>query len=94
MTVNSIFDGVEVSNESDLTVHVDGALSSLETLRTVVTGLVELSFMGHTVVLSSEGTGSVKVTINRIDQGTCKTPIHINLNPMAVCLGDRCVMWP
>ena len=50
---------------------------------------------GNTVEISSNG-GLVSVTLNGGEPQPVSDPtnLHLELSPMACCIGDACVMWP
>jgi hypothetical protein len=40
------------------------------------------------------GGGAVSIVLNGTVTHNFDHPLHLNINPMAVCIGDACVMWP
>lgn len=40
------------------------------------------------------GGGNVKIVLNGDSSVSFDHPLHLNINPMAVCIGEECVMWP
>lgn len=40
------------------------------------------------------GEGKVSITLNGEVTEEFDHPLHLNINPMAVCIGEACVMWP
>lgn len=40
------------------------------------------------------GEGSVRMILNGEAMKVFDHPLHLNINPMAVCIGDECMMWP
>lgn len=52
-----------------------------------------LKFGDHEMAFASAGGDAVSLTINGKTSESLNGAVHLNLNDMAVCIGDKCLMW-
>eukprot|EP00035_Acanthoeca_spectabilis_P023749 m.450768 g.450768 ORF g.450768 m.450768 type:complete len:85 (-) comp20046_c0_seq1:230-484(-) len=77
-----------VDDESKLT-KPDGTALTLAELKGTA-GAVEFAYAGHVVKYDGESSITVDGEKHQVKQ----LPLHLDMNKMACCIGDTCIMWP
>lgn len=88
------FDDLEV--DEDFQIKVNGVPGNIDSIKAMAGKSFIVNLNANTIefVTSSVDPSSVTMTINSSSSETLKGGLHLNMNPMAVCIGDQCVMWP
>lgn len=80
---------------SGVDMKVKGVTKSAEEIKAMCGGdELTINVGKHIVKVADAGLGQVSININGAVHETVSSPAHLGFNPMACCIGDRCVMWP
>jgi thioredoxin reductase (NADPH) len=88
------FDDLEV--DEDFEIKVNGTKGTLDSIKSMAGSSFVLNLNQNVLEFNTSPTDpfSVTMTINGTSSETLNGGLHLNMNPMAVCIGDQCMMWP
>eukprot|EP01127_Copromyxa_protea_P011639 TRINITY_DN2945_c0_g1_i1.p1 TRINITY_DN2945_c0_g1~~TRINITY_DN2945_c0_g1_i1.p1 ORF type:complete len:985 (-),score=260.09 TRINITY_DN2945_c0_g1_i1:40-2730(-) len=86
------FDDIQLAGPGPF--EVDGKQVSTDDLIALAGTSFELWAGENNLAFKDLGEGSVSITLNGEVTEVFDHPLHLNINPMAVCIGEACVMWP
>lgn len=88
------FEDLEV--DEDFQIKLNGAAANVESIKKMAGNSFVLNLNANILefVTSSLDPSTVTLTINGSSSETLKGGLHLNMGPMAVCIGDQCMMWP
>ena len=88
------FDDLEV--DEDFQIQVNGVTGNVDSIKAMAGKSFVLNLNANILefVTSPLDPSTVTLTINGSSSETLKGGLHLNMNQMAVCIGDQCMMWP
>jgi hypothetical protein len=91
MSVSWFFDELEI--DDSFVIKVNGSNSSVEEVKKLAGQSFMLNCSDNFIEFQNQG-DSLTLTINNSECVKLSGGVHLNINPMAVCIGDQCMMWP
>eukprot|EP01125_Pyxidicula_operculata_P017274 TRINITY_DN6045_c2_g1_i4.p1 TRINITY_DN6045_c2_g1~~TRINITY_DN6045_c2_g1_i4.p1 ORF type:complete len:998 (-),score=286.89 TRINITY_DN6045_c2_g1_i4:193-3045(-) len=83
----------EELNVTGLSLSVNGKSVTTSDVQKLAGSSFELQAGDNVISFESQPTG-VKITLNGSNSTVITEPLHLDISKQAVCIGERCMMWP